>query len=176
MTKTIEGLELAELWRRVQLGRASEQERIDSAFLTGDQKARAFLPQLKALLRDESEMVRYFTLQALVLDLKEKTPEMAEWCWRLLETDPEEDVRSMAATCLSSIYFGKKRKDVFARFARILRSEEESGYVKGSVYSALHKLAGLPPREWPGLWEPRKVFEESDIDWGKVAALEDMMQ
>lgn len=45
----------------------------------------------------------------------------------------------MAATCLSSIYFGQKRKDVFTRLARILRSEEECecGYVKGSVYPSV---------------------------------------
>jgi HEAT repeats len=168
--------DLAALWRKIQLAQASEQERIDAAFLTGDQHAHAFLPQVKNLLHDDAEMVRYFALQALVLDLKEKTPQAADVAWRLLETDPSEDVRSMAATCLSSIYFGQKRRDIFDRFAKILRNDREGGHVKGSVYSALHQLAGLPPREWPGLWGPRKVFEESDIDWGTVAALEDTMR
>lgn len=168
--------ELAAHWRRVQLGQASEQERIDAAFLTADQQARAFVPELKALLADESENVRYFALQALVLELKERTSEVAETCWCLLEADPDEDVRHMAAAGLGSIYFGQKRRDVFQRFAGQLRDEMQTGHVKGAIYNALHELAGLPPSEWPLTNFPRRVFEESDIDWGKVAALEDAMQ
>jgi hypothetical protein len=167
---------LPNLWRKVQLGQASEQERIDAASLTAKRQARAFLPQLKGLLRDDSDNVRYFALHALVLGLKEETSEVTEVCWRLLATDPDEDVRHVAAAGLGRIYSGQRRRDVFQRLAQHLRSETQTGHVKGGIYNAMHELAGLPPSEWPLTYFPRRVFQESDIDWGKVAALEDAME
>lgn len=166
---------LAELWGLVAQGSASPQERLDAAWMAGELGERSLLPRVKALLEDEDGQVRYYALQALVIDLGERTPEMTEVSWKLLETDPDEDVQSMAASCLSSIYFGQRKKEIFRRTVDLLRGDSLSGYVKGGLYGLLHKLAGLPPREWPGLWGPRKVFEDSDIDWEKVGELEMMM-
>lgn len=166
---------LALLWNRIAQGSASPQERLDAACMAGKLGERSLLPGVKSLLEDEDGQVRYYALQAVVIDLGEKTPEMAETSWRMLETDPDEDVQRMAVSCLSTIFFGRRKKEVFQRAVDYLRGKGLSGYVKGGLYGLLHKLAGLPPREWPGLWGPRRVFEDSDIDWKKVAELEAMM-
>lgn len=164
-----------QLWRRTKEGIATERERTEAAFLAGELRDVAATPQLVALLDDDAAQVRYYALQALVLDLHVRDTTMAESCWRLLTNDPDDDVRSMATTCIGNIYFGSRRKVVFQRVVELLKSDTLSDFVKGGLYSALFKLAGLPPREWPGLWSPRKVFEESDVDWTKIAELEAMM-
>jgi hypothetical protein len=127
-------------------------------------------------VRDEADNVRYFSLHALVHGLGERTPEMADICWRILSSDSDESVRHVAASGLGRIYFGQKRKDIFRRLADQLRSKEQTGHMKGGVYNAMHELAGCPPSEWPLAKFPRRVFEDSDIDWTRVAALEDAME
>ena len=164
---------LDELWKLVDSGRSSPQDRIDAATLAGKLGDRSAIPRVWRLMADEDEEVRYYGLQTLVLDLKAKTGETADLCWRLLERDRDEDVQSMAAACLGSIFLGTNRVDVFQRLAEKLRSSSISGFVKGSIYGALFSLAGRPPAEWPNLTGPRRVFQETDIDWQKVAELED---
>lgn len=165
--------QLEELWKLLDAGRSTPQDRIDAVCLAGTLRDSSAIPRVWRLTRDEDEEVRYYALQTLVLDLKVKTSEAADLCWRLLEKDPDEDVQSMAAACLGSIFFGTDRVDVFQRLRRHLAGEAMPLLVKGTIYSALFKLAGRPPSEWPSLTGPRKVFEEADIDWQKVAELED---
>lgn len=166
---------LRKVWRKLAKGKASSQERIDAVWLAGELGDRSRLDGVKALLEDEDELVRYYALQALVLDLHERTTASEESCWRMLAEDPDDGVRHMATTCLGSLYYGSRRKDVFERMAAMLRGDQQSGYVKGGVYSALKQLAGLPPSEWIAPLDSRKVFEESDIDWAKVTELEALM-
>ena len=40
------------------------------------------------------------------------------------------------------------------------------------AYQAMFSVVGKPPSEWPWLDSPRKVFEESDIDWSLLAQME----
>ena len=165
---------LAARWREVALGRASEQQKIETASRTGKSKATAFIPQLRELLRDEDPEVRYYALQALVLDLKQKDSEMAGVCWRFLEEDPEKDVRSMAAACLGSIYFGSGDRRVFERLVRVMKDPRQPDYAQRGAYSALFSVAGRHPNEWPGhgvSWREPDV----PIDWAKVAELEDSL-
>ncbi|HEX4955563.1 MAG TPA: HEAT repeat domain-containing protein [Thermoanaerobaculia bacterium] len=168
---------LEQLWKRIEAARATDQERVEAAVLAGKLGDQLSIPRLKRLLDDPYEEVRYFALQSLVFDLKQKDTEVAERCWEMLIADPDIDqlVPHMAASCLGSIYFGQRRKDVFKRMLGLLHDSELSAFVKGGVYTSVHQLAGLPPREWPGLMGPRKVFEESDIDWKKMAELEAIM-
>ncbi len=164
---------LEELWKLVDSGRSSSQDRIDAVTLAGRLGDRAAVPRVWRLTADEDEEVRYYALQTLVLDLRAKTGETADLCWRLLERDRDEDVQSMAAACLGSIFLGTNRVDVFQRLAEKLRSRSVSGFVKSSIYGALFSLAGRPPAEWPNLMGPRRVFDETHIDRQKVAELED---
>ena len=81
----------------------------------------------------------------------------------------------MAATCLGSIYLGTRSASAFRQFLRELKDPHQPSSVKDSLYTALFKVAGRPPLEWPGLQSPWKAFKESDIDWDKVAWLEDQL-
>ncbi len=82
----------------------------------------------------------------------------------------------MAATCLGSMYFGTSSHAAFSQLLYELKSPEQPTGAKSMLYSALFNVAGRPPREWPGLHPPWKAFKESDIDWEKVAWLEDQME
>jgi hypothetical protein len=166
---------LEELWRRIDLGTAEEQEKIDGAVLAGESHDSAFVPRLLSLLTDQSGQARYYALQSLVLDLKQKDDEVRDLCWNLLGKDSDEDVRAMAATCLGSIYLGTRSANAFHQLVRELKDPHQPSSVKGSLYTALFKVAGRPPLEWPGLQSPWKTFKESGIDWDKVAWLEDQL-
>lgn len=172
--KKLSGDELAPRWRDVGLGRASDQEKIDLACETAEAAATAFIPQLRELLRDADSEVRYYALQALVLDLKQKGSDMAGICWGFLEEDPDEDVRSMATACLGSIYFGSGDRRAFERLVSVMKDPRQSEYVQRRAYSALFSVAGRHPNEWPGLgvsWREPDV----PIEWAKVAELEDSL-
>lgn len=163
------------LWERIHRGQAEEQEKIDTAVLTGTSGEARFVPHLRALLDDDSSLVRYYALQSLVLDLQQKNAEMAERCWNLLGGDPDESVRGMAAACIGSMHFGRRSIAVFRRLVAELKNPSQPPLAKSGIYNSLFELAGRPPSEWPGLQARLKLFEESDIDWEKVAWLEDQM-
>jgi hypothetical protein len=167
---------LEEQWRKIALGLASDQEKIDAAVLTGQRGDRKYVPRLLLLLGDPDGEVRYYALQTLVIDLKQFDKAVEERSWKALCEDQDEDVRSMAATCLGKIYFNSRSRSVFIRLLDQLKAPGQPDSAKGLIYSALFKVAGRPPSEWPGLLSPRKVFERSDIDWNKVAWLEDQME
>ncbi|MGD2114649.1 MAG: HEAT repeat domain-containing protein [Acidobacteriota bacterium] len=164
---------LAQRWRSVALGKAGSQEKIDLAWETGESKSTEFAPELRRLLEDDDEEVRYYTLQSLVLQLHEHDSDIQQVCWRLLETDDDDDVRSMAATCLGRIYSGSGDLRVFSRLVEVLKDQNQSGGVQRSAYEALFDLAGRPPREWPSLQVSWRRLHEMEIDWAKVAELED---
>jgi hypothetical protein len=163
---------LKSLWQKVSSGTASSDEKIDAACLAAELGDTESVPKIVALLDDSDEDVRYFSLQSLVLDLKEKTENMASLCFRLLREDSGEHVRSMAAACLGSIYFNTKDRRVFSQLRGIVADSREPDFVRGGAYRALFSITGKPPSEWPWVGAPRKVFGESDIDWQLVAQME----
>jgi hypothetical protein len=169
---------LEELWRRIDLGVAVEQEKIEAAVLAGKSEDLRHVARLLRLLKDEADQVRYYALHALFFGLQQRDKDMEKRCWELLREDPDEDgyVRSLAASCLGSILFGSRSRKVFHRLLGELNSPRQPPFVKGAVYDALFEVVGLPPAEWPSAQEmergSRKVFEESDIDWSKVTWLE----
>ncbi|MDP9121309.1 MAG: hypothetical protein M3O15_08065 [Acidobacteriota bacterium] len=85
------GQPLDDLWRRIDMGLAGEQERIDAAFSSGTSDDTAYVPKLLGLLEDESGLVRHYALQSLVLDLQQKDDAMRARCWRILREDPSEE-------------------------------------------------------------------------------------
>lgn len=167
---------LDDLWQRIDQGLADEQERVEAAVLSGKSKDPRHASRLQPLLDDEDDQVRYYALSALVLNLQQKDAAMGKRCWSLLQQDPDEDVRAMAATCLGSIYFGARSAHIFRQLLAELKSPEQPLRVKDSIYGTLFAIAGRPPVEWPSVQLPWKVFEESDIDWEKIAQLEDQME
>lgn len=167
------GVSLTELWRKIDLGIANEQDKIDVACSAGQAGDVVAIPRLMRLLSDDSAQVRYYALQALVLDLQKTDAEIERHCWRMLREDLDADVRGMAAACLGKIHFANSSYSAFQRLVAELKDPAQPPRAKSSIYGALYKVAGRPPSDWPGLQGPRKVFEESDIDWAKLAQFED---
>jgi hypothetical protein len=128
---------------------ASEQEKVDALFAL-QVLPRAEIPRelIQNLATDPAAEVRYYTLHTLILDLEYKDNISAELCWRVLQNDPDEDVRGMAAACLGSIYFGSRRRDLFERLRA--QFEESVNYpgVKWAIFDAMRALVGLPPETW----------------------------
>jgi HEAT repeat protein len=167
------GLESAELWQKVERGTADAHEKAEAAWIAGEEKDRGRIPQLFKLIGDEDSEVRYYALQSLVLDLQQTDSELENVCWKLLSEDPDDSVRSMAATCLGKVHFASLHREAFRRMLSELKDPKQPGRAKAAMYSALFKIAARQPHEWPGLSGPRKAFKDSDIDWEKVAQLED---
>lgn len=144
---------------------------IDAVCLAGKSGDRSSIPHVTSLLDREYGQVRYYALCSLVLDLDQKHEQIALRCSAMMRRDGDDNVRSMAAACLGSIYSGSKRRDVFLLLKSVLASEEEP-LVKRSAYDALFNVLGHPPIEWPSLRFRKRQFDNNDIDWPSIAALE----
>lgn len=170
------GSDLDLLWRKADEGTATPQDRADAAALAGKSKDQRYVPRLLKLLQDEDAQTRHYALQSLVLDLKQTDQGMQGQCMNLLRRDPDEQVRSMAATCLGNIFFGTRQPWIFHQLLAQLKSPDQPPLAKHSLYVALFQVAGRPPLEWPGLLTPPRVLQEKDFDWEKVAWLEDQLK
>lgn len=165
--------ELATLWKKLDAGQGSDQDKVDAAILAGKLEDRASVQRLQALLEDPYEEARYYALSALVHGIGHRDAAMKATCWRMLAEDPDPYVRMKAAGCLGSFYFGSDDLEAFERLKRVLQSGEH-GMVKAIAYSSLFQIRGLPPSEWPDAnLRQRRVFNDADVDWRRVAELED---
>lgn len=164
--------DMAKGWQYLAAGSLSEQEKIDLVVSTGRKHARQFTEQVRALLDDQSNLVRYYALQTLVIDLKAHGPEVETTCWSYLENDPDEDMRSMAATCLGSLKAGTGEARSFHRLVSRLRGHEPSAHVRRRIYSALFQLSGKPPSEWPEFGISWRDLDKIEIDWEKIKGFE----
>jgi hypothetical protein len=160
-----------QLWRAIDAGKPSSQDRIDAVTLAGELRAVDAVGRVRALVHDSDEMVRYFALQALVLDLGQKNGEVEALCWNVSETDSSDDVKAMAVTCLGSILFGSRRTESWSRLMAILKSGDAPDSSRAAAYNALFKVAGLPPSEWPGVVGPAS-FDAGSINWRRLAEIE----
>ena len=163
---------LEALWQEIRAGGASEQDRIDACFRTGEENAHDYAPLVVLLFEDPSELVRYYAVQSAVIDLAMRDQATLDLCWRLLKEDCSPDVRAMAATSLSQAYFDSRDSVVFGRLIRRLK-DEESDYVRSALYSSLFRVLGKPVGEWPGVQKLLHRDRVFAVDWGKVAQLED---
>jgi hypothetical protein len=164
---------LGELCRRIDLGVAEEQEKIEAARLFAKSKDPRNVHYLLDLLDDEAGQVRYYALQSLILDLQQTDDDMRERCWRFLRDDDDEDVRAMAATCLGHIFRGSRSVEAFSLLEAELCCSEESSYVKAAIFRALYDIVGRPAAEWPGLLDSVRTFSGSEAEWASVASLRD---
>lgn len=162
------------VWARIRSGQATPQEKVDAASKAAESGDLAAIADVRRLVDDEDALVRYFSLQALVLEYGLKSSSTADLCWRLVANDPDQEVRAMAASCLGSLFFASRLREVFHGLKGLLRTAATPPRVKGALYRSLFQVVGRPPTEWPGIdtAASRKEFEESDIDWAAVTGLE----
>lgn len=167
---------LAGLWQRIDEGSATDEERADAALLAGKLARAEDRPRLEALLGDDYSEVRKYALAALVLHFDDLSFAMETRCWETLEADPDEEVRSSAAMCLGKILWARPSLTAFKRLAAQLKESGQPTFVRRAVYDALFSSARRPPSEWPSVARFPRHFRDEDVDWGRVALLEDQVE
>ncbi len=167
---------LEQLWQRVAKRIASDEERAHAARLASQVGQEADRPRLWALLEDSCSDVRDYSLKALAVQLADVSFQLEERCWKLLIYDPSEDVRARAARCLGRILWQRPSSVSFSQLVTQLKSPRESTVTKAAIYDSLFLIAHRPPGEWPGLSGPTRGFRNEDIDWNRVAYLEDQIR
>jgi hypothetical protein len=167
--------DMKQIWERIRRGVATEEERFDAAIRAGQLANPRDRPRVSALLGDPSDQVRAEALSTLVLHLDALDAQMEAECWRLLTQDPSETVRSRAAMSLGKILWARPSHEGFRRLVGRLKAED-SQFVKGGLYLALFNAARQPAKTWPGLFGPSRAFRTDDIDWGRVAELEEQVR
>jgi hypothetical protein len=131
---------------RIQLGQATRQEKLDFLETLSTTHCREHRELAENLVSDESPLVRYYAIQTLVMDLQFKDDESVKLCWRVLRGDDSEDVRSMSASALGSIFFATRRSDVADELAAAFRAETDNG-VRWSILDSIRALLALLPAQ-----------------------------
>lgn len=153
------------LWWRIRQGQADEAEKLAAISAASDEESQRRLEDVRSLVQDESPDVRTEALLAAILHLGWRDAEATGVCWRLLEADADQGVRSAAATGLGSLLHGSRSLSAFDRLAA-LHAREEDGIVRSSIADALWQIAGKPPQEWPSRevpWRELSDFRVSDV-------------
>ncbi len=102
------------------------------------------IPALVELLDHKDEMVRYNAAASLAMNFVYKPA--TKRLLTMLANDPDEDCRSMAASCLSSLCHDTKDHRVLAALAKSAL-EDPDEYVRNSAYRALLFVNGLAKEE-----------------------------
>ncbi len=167
---------LVRLWQRVDQGIATDEERADAALLAGRRARPQDRGRLEALLDDDYSEVRKYAMAALVLHFDDISSPMEVRCWKALESDPDEEVRSGAAMCLGKILWTRPSLASFKRMAAHLKESGQPGFVKRAVHDALFSIARRPPNEWPSVARFSPSLREEEVNWCRIALLEDQVK
>lgn len=128
---------------------ASEEEKLALVWAAREAPSPPGLrPLLENLAVDESEEVRKYALQTLVLDLNCKDAQAAQLCWNALEVDPELEVRSMGAACIGNIYFASRRTDLVRRLRGHFDRAAHFPALQWTLLDSMRLIAGQPPIRW----------------------------
>jgi hypothetical protein len=90
------------------------------------------------------------------------TQEAADICEDLVESDPDANVRALAATCLGSYYLGSGNRRISELLARIVSNVDENLEVRRSAYWSLF------PLQENHRWERPNVLNfqfPQDVNW-----------
>lgn len=166
--------DLDKLWQKVDAGSATEQERVDAAVGSGKLERTSDVERLRNLLSDGAAEVRYFVFSSLILRLGDRSAATEAAAWSAIESDSDEDVRGMAATCVASILAECPSQKGFGRLVAALKATRNKRE-RESLYRALFIAARRSPQEWPGVLGSWRDSSEIEIDWTLVAELEDQV-
>jgi hypothetical protein len=93
------------------------------------------------------------------------TPEVADVCEEFVASDPDADVRALAATTLGRYYVGSGNMRIGDLLARIVYDDNEDRQVRQSAYWSLYSLQEEFDWDQPSILDFR--FPD-DIDWNFV--------
>jgi HEAT repeat protein len=108
------------------------------------------IPALVELLGHEDEIVRYNAASSLGSNFiyRPATSRLLT----MLARDPDDDCRSMAASCLASLCHDTRDHVVLAALAKSAL-EDSDEYVRDSAYQALLFVNGLPEEQHQGVFQ-----------------------
>jgi len=112
--------------------------------------------------------LRRIALNALILhwcvghELRYIGVRYAQRCEEMFVSDPDEDVRRMAATCLPFCYEkGRVDSRVGRLLAEVVRDASANKYLRKSAYESLFVVRDISPELWPDF-----QFKFPDqVDW-----------
>lgn len=136
-----------ENWRQ---GTASVEELRSLAQDLGVYLYRPGISALIELLDHEDEIVRYNAAASLAMKFI-YIPATGRLL-KMLADDPDEDCRSMAASCLASLCHDTKDRIVIAALAKSSLEDPEQ-YVRDSAYHALLFVNGLPRNQHQSVFQ-----------------------
>src|SRR5437773_1936946 len=96
---------------------------------------------VESFLNDSDPQLRYISLNVLVLHWS--LQEYRETSLRMLETDPDSDVRRLAATCVGTLFAESKSPEALRALLAIISADEEWD-VRDAAYVALLETIGVP--------------------------------
>jgi HEAT repeat protein len=135
--------EIVDKWRK---GLASLKEVRSLAAQIGNKHYLPGIPIAMELLVHEDPIVRYGAAMSLGFDFH-YTP-ATERLLTMLEGDPDEDCRHVAAGALGAIFQGTKDQQVLHALAKsALDEKDEDDFVRSNAYRAILYVNGVSPEE-----------------------------
>lgn len=169
MPKKISKEKLEKLWDKIDKGKATDQERMDAAWMPGELYAYEYIPKLMKLLKDKNGIVRYNALNSLVLRLDKKDEEIAKICWELFYKDPDIDVRHCAMSCIGSICSNSKDYEILKKLIELLK-KKYSNYIREGINDSIYAVMGIIA---DSMLEFDKEWTSKDIDWEQILKFEE---
>lgn len=136
-----------ENWRR---GVASIEDVRSLAQDLGAYKYMPGIPALVELLDHKDDMVRYNAAASLAMNFN-YVPATGRLL-TMLAGDPDEDCRSMAASCLASLWYDTKDRAVLTALAKASLGDPDE-YVRDSAYKSLLFVYGLPKEQHQNVFQ-----------------------
>ena len=129
--------------------------------ILGEGNARSTRPIVERYLTHDDPWLRYNALSALVLDWG--LEDHRTTCIRMLQEDPDEDNRGMAARCLGSLYQATHDPETLRLLLQLFFNENEDKLVRESTYDAILDVVGISSRERPS--RAKEWTWDTDINW-----------
>lgn len=134
------------------------------------------IPALLEALEDSCEEVRYAALFGLIHDLHKRDAEIEALCFQMMLSDSDSAVQQLAASSIGTINQGSRARELFHRLVGLLKSPELPEAAAQGAYWSLFVIAGTHPDLWPRSVRSGDLYVNPEIDWSKIAWLEDQLE
>ena len=118
-------------------------------------------PTVELFLSSADPQLRYIALNVLVLHWN--MPTYQHECLRMLDSDPDEDVRRLAARCVGTLFSDTRSADALSALLKVIVNDGIDADIRAAAYTSLLEVLGAPPSEWrtkPSLQWPNDVRRE----------------
>ena len=133
----------------------------------GEGAAQQTRPLVERFLTHKNPYLREHALSALILDWGLKDHRIT--CIQMMQEDPDEDVRRMAATCLGSLDRATHNPETLQLLINVFQNEAEEKYVREMAYLSILDVIAIPWKDRPSA--AREWNWATEIDWKLLQAL-----